>query len=98
MILQEITVPTPAYIRTEVFDDGQGVRTRGYVQADTDPRFLALVARDALKALENRGISTQDVLDCIEVLSELLAAWGIMSAVHPESGTWIGERLSDWES
>lgn len=91
------SVPGRAYIKTEVFDPGDGlIRTRGYIQEDTDPRLLVLIARDALRALRNRNLQSANTVLCESELDETLQADGLESGVHPQSGNWSGVRLSEW--
>lgn len=87
-----------AYIRVEVFDTGESgfIRTRGYIQEDTDPRLLALIARDAILALRSRGLNTSLSDSMIAGLDSQLSIWGIDEPIHPNSGNWKGERLTDW--
>lgn len=89
---------TVAYIRVEMFSTGESgfLRTRGYIQGDIDPRLLALVARDSLLALRNRRINTNLTDGAIADLDSQLDIWNIDDSIHPDSGNWRGERLSDW--
>ena len=91
------SVPGRAYIRTEVFDPGDGlIRTRGYIQEDTDPRLLVLIARDALRALRNRNLQTSNTVLCEGELDETLQVYNLRPGIHPQSGNWTGARLSEW--
>ena len=92
------TVPGP-YISVQVFEDpSSSIRTRGYIQGETNPQFLALIARDVLLVLRRRNMGTSMTEECIESLNFQIIEWNLENEIHPESGNWLGERISDWQT
>lgn len=77
-----------AYISVEIFTPNGRPRTRGYVAPKSNTRLLALIARDALRALEARGQSTEQTRRAQSLLEEQIRTWSLRVIL----GQWTGEK------
>lgn len=80
-----------AYLSIEVFTPNGRPRTRGYVAPKSDARFLALVARDSLRALQARGQATEQTRQAQTLLEEQIRSWNLRVIL----GQWSGERKGE---
>ncbi len=75
-----------------VSKDGRAAQLQGEIAVDVDARLFVLMAHDALRMAESKGVTTAELRVAKETLLAHLSTWGLNSPqIHlPSNGHFRG--------